>query len=70
MPLPEPAPGLVIAYAYLWRHEHQQGREEGRKVRPAVIVLAVKRTGKENGGTEVYLAPITHTPPAVLAVAI
>jgi hypothetical protein len=42
LPLPDPEPGLVIPYAYLWRHEHRKGQEEGRKVRPAVIVLAVQ----------------------------
>jgi hypothetical protein len=28
MPLPEPEPGLVISYAYLWHHEHDSGVEE------------------------------------------
>jgi hypothetical protein len=31
MPIPNPEPGLVISYAYLWHHEHQAGREEGQK---------------------------------------
>jgi hypothetical protein len=31
MPFPNPEPGLVISYAYLWHHEHQVGREEGQK---------------------------------------
>ncbi|NKB55090.1 MAG: growth inhibitor PemK [Alphaproteobacteria bacterium] len=70
MPLPEPVPGLVISYAYLWRHEHEQGREEGRKVRPAVIVLAAGRGGNENGDIEVYVAPITHTPPPAPDIAV
>ena len=43
MPIPNPEPGLVISYAYLWHHEHQAGREEGQKDRPSVIVLAVER---------------------------
>jgi len=30
MPIPDPEPGLVISYAYLWHHEHQTGREEGQ----------------------------------------
>jgi hypothetical protein len=38
--LPTPEPGLVIPYAYLWRHEYNRGLEEGRKTRPSVIVLA------------------------------
>jgi hypothetical protein len=59
--LPTPEPGLVIAYAYLWRHEHRKGQEEGRKVRPSVIVLAVQ--SPEGGAPRVTVAPITHTPP-------
>jgi hypothetical protein len=38
MPLPDPKPGLVIHYSYLWAHEHARGHEEGVKDRPAVIV--------------------------------
>lgn len=62
MALPTPEPGLVIPYAYLWRHEHRKGQEEGRKVRPAVIVLAVQ--SPKSGAPRVTVAPITHTPPA------
>ena len=61
MPVPTPEPGLVISFSYLWRHEHETGREEGRKDRPCVIVLAV--AVRENV-TEVTIAPVTHTPPA------
>jgi hypothetical protein len=43
MPIPNPEPGLVMSYAYLWHHEHDAGREEGQKDRPCVIVLAVER---------------------------
>jgi hypothetical protein len=39
MPLPTPEPGLVVAYAYLWLAEYEQGREEGTKDRPCAIVL-------------------------------
>ena len=62
MLLPAPEPGLVIPYSYLWRHEHRKGQEEGRKVRPSVIVLAVQKSGR--GAPRVTVAPITHTPPA------
>lgn len=61
MALPDPEPGLVISYAYLWRHEQRQGRDEGRKDRPCVIVLAVR--AKEGGRVNVTVAPVTHTPP-------
>lgn len=60
MPLPDPVPGLVISYAYLWRDQRDQGREEGVKDRPCVVVLAVRQ---EAGERLVTVAPITHTPP-------
>ena len=60
MPLPLPAPGLFIGYAYLWRHEARRGQEEGHKDRPCVIVLSVQDVA---GMTVVTVAPITHAPP-------
>jgi len=60
MPLPKPEPGLVIAYEYLWRHEHEAGRHQGVKVRPCAIVVAVEGHA---GVTEVVVAPITHLEP-------
>ena len=68
MALPEPAPGLVISYAYLWKDQQRQGAQEGRKDRPCAIVLAVRDADSD---TVVYVAPITHTPPeGVMAVEI
>jgi hypothetical protein len=61
MALPEPEPGLVISYAYLWRHEHESGEEDGRKDRPSVIVLAAERAS--DGATVVTVLPITHRAP-------
>jgi uncharacterized protein YifN (PemK superfamily) len=61
MALPEPAPGLVICYSYLWHDEHRAGIEEGRKDRPCAVVVA--RTD-EAGDTAVLVVPITHTQPA------
>lgn len=60
MPLPKPEPGLVIAYEYLWRHEHEAGRHQGSNVRPCAIIVAVE---KRAGTTEVVVAPITHLEP-------
>lgn len=56
----KPEIGLVIRHAYLWWNEARAGREEGLKDRPCVIVHA-----RQNGynETEVYISPITHTPP-------
>jgi hypothetical protein len=61
MALPEPQPGLVISYSFLWSHEHRSGIEEGRKDRPCVIVLSV--AVGESGETLVRVAPITHGVP-------
>ena len=60
MALPDPEPGLVISYSYLWRREHRRGEIEGRKDRPVVIVLAATDA---TGGKQITVAPITHTPP-------
>src|SRR6202171_5014183 len=68
MPIPTPEPGLVISYAYLWHPAHEAGREEGRKDRPSVIVLAVERPA--NDTTVVVVLPITHAPPTVPASAV
>lgn len=43
MSLPRPQPGLVIRYAYLWKREYDQGRDEGSKDRPCAIVMTVPR---------------------------
>lgn len=68
MSLPIPEPGLVIPYAYLWRHEHNRGLEEGRKTRPVVIVLAVSQ--QADGAPRVTVAPVTHAPPKAVQPAV
>jgi hypothetical protein len=68
MPIPNPEPGLVISYAYLWHDEHRAGLEEGQKDRPSVIVLAVER--QADGATLVTVLPITHTAPRDPATAV
>ena len=45
---------------YLWWHEARSGREEGFKDRPCVIIHTRQNEYRE---TEVYISPITHTPP-------
>jgi hypothetical protein len=60
MALPEPLPGLVISYSYLWHDQHRAGVEEGRKARPCAIVVA---TTDGDGDTKVYVAPVTHSRP-------
>ena len=68
MALPDPQPGLVISYLYLWHHEHNAGRDEGTKSRPCVIVLAVEKPA--DGSIMVRVAPITHSPPRTAAMEI
>jgi hypothetical protein len=58
--LPEPVPGLVIRYGYLWAEEHRRGQEEGVKDRPCAIVLI---TIHAQGEHWVTVLPITHVPP-------
>jgi hypothetical protein len=57
----KPQPGMVICYAYLWKHEQEKGQTEGRKDRPAAIVLTRTDLGP---GEMVYVLPITHRKPA------
>jgi hypothetical protein len=58
--LPEPLPGLVISYSYLWAREHQKGAEEGRKNRPCAIVAARQVI---EGHELVTVVPVTHSAP-------
>lgn len=59
--MPErPEPGLVVLYDYLWGEEAAAGRLNGRKLRPACIVLV---TTDQAGGHLVRYAPITHLRP-------
>jgi len=57
---PEPHPGLVIRYSYLWKREYDLGHEEGSKDRPCAIVVSIVDEDEER---EVLVLPITHAPP-------
>lgn len=61
MTIPNPEPGLVVHFNYLWSNEFDRGREEARYPRPCAIVLSYRRT--VDGATIVLLAPITHSQP-------
>jgi hypothetical protein len=58
--LPEPQPGLVIRYDYLWTREAAAGRQQG-KDRPACLVAATDSTMTPRF---VVILPITHTSPS------
>jgi len=59
MEIPEPEPGLVVRYDYLWSREAAIGRMHG-KDRPACLVAATDSRAKPR---YVVLLPITHSPP-------
>lgn len=63
MTYPEPEPGLVISYAFLWSDEAADGRAEGRKDRPSAIVLVTTPDARIPDGKRVAVLPITHTRP-------
>ncbi len=59
MPLPEPGPGLVIRYDYLWTREAAAGRPHGKE-RPACLVAAMN---SDRSPRFVVILPITHARP-------
>jgi hypothetical protein len=59
MALPEPKPGLVIRYEYLWMREAAVGRQQS-KDRPACLVAASDATVTPRF---VVILPITHSAP-------
>src|SRR5690348_6590879 len=59
MALPDPKPGLVVRYDYLWSREAAAGRDQG-KDRPACLVAASDSLTRPR---YVLLLPITHSPP-------
>jgi hypothetical protein len=67
--LPEPQPGLVISYAYLWSDEAERGLVEGRKDRPCALIVAIEHREKTLR-KQVAVAPITHARPRNQNVAI
>jgi len=54
--------GYVFRYSYLWHRQHIEGREEGDKDRPCLVLAIV--TTEEDGSPIVRVLPITHSPPA------
>ena len=59
-PVPEPKPGLVVRYDYLWTHEAARGQDQG-KTRPACLIAASDSSVRPQ---YVVLLPITHTLPS------
>jgi hypothetical protein len=64
--LPDPKPGLVVRYDYLWSREAAGGQDQG-KDRPTCIVAATDSLTRPR---YVVLLPITRSPPDVDTVGI
>lgn len=56
--------GYIFRYSYLWQWQHLEGREEGDKDRPCLVLAIV--TAEEDGSPIVRVLPVTHTAPATL----
>ncbi len=58
---PEPQPGQIIRFDYLWKREEERGAMQGMKDRPCVVLA--KTTCEHTGAEAVIVCPITHSPP-------
>jgi hypothetical protein len=58
----EPKVGFVFRYAYLWSWLQREGREEGDKDRPCLVLAIV--AVDDDGDKIVRVLPITHSPPS------
>ena len=58
----EPKVGWILRYSYLWQWQYLEGREDGDKDRPALVLALVAML--EDGATVVRVLPVTHTPPS------
>jgi hypothetical protein len=71
--IPEPSPGLLFRYGYLWLEEYRNGRIDPSKDRPACIIARVTH-GRSSlkivddaavAPGDVIILPITSRPPRV-----
>ena len=56
----EPKVGWLFRYSYLWHWQHLEGREEGDKDRPVLVLAIVAEV--EDGTPAVRVLPVTHSP--------
>ena len=59
MTVPQPVPGLIVSFSFLWAEEAERGLQEGQKDRPCVVLAAYN----SEHGKRAILAPVTHTAP-------
>ena len=57
-----PKVGFVFRYSYLWSRLQIEGREEGDKDRPCLVLAIV--AVEVDGSKIVRVLPITHSPPS------
>lgn len=60
--------GYVLRYSYLWHWQYLEGREDGDKDRPALVLALVSTLA--DGTPVVRVLPITHVPPKIPAEAV
>ena len=54
--------GFVLSFSYLWHWQYLEGREEGDKDRPCLVLALVEI---DDQGTPIMrVLPITHSPPS------
>lgn len=58
----EPKICWLFRYSYLWHWQHIEGREEGDKDRPVIVLVIVAYL--DDVTPAVLVLPITHSPPA------
>ena len=58
----KPKVGFVFRYSYLWSRLQSEGREEGDKDRPCLVLAIV--AVEADGSKIVRVLPITHSPPS------
>jgi len=57
--VPQPVPGLIVSFSFLWAEEAERGLQEGQKDRPCVVLAAYD----SEHGKGASLVPVTHTAP-------
>ncbi len=60
--------GHVLRYSYLWHWQYLEGRDDGDKDRPVLVLAIVSML--EDGSPVVRVLPITHVPPKDLTQAV
>ena len=70
--IPEPLPGLIFRYGYIWLEEYKKGRTDPAKDRPACIIARVAQHAERSlkilddvavQTGDVIILPITTKPP-------